>query len=611
MFQRPLGFASILSSSGDRDVRIICDGGSASVETSSLLLALSSFHLRVVLADILGERSRADDEKIVVYLPDYSSAAVRGVITCITVGEAVADSQSQLEEMQSLFTDMGINTFDGSEKPVRRLPVAQTRDDGQFLAAAGFHHRHHNTTEPSGDFGGHFLAPTFHPDDSYQTGHLVSDVKPEIKVENLGEEMPFELEDYLSHESEIYDPAGDVLEPKEEKSSKSRRQKRGRSQNGVAFSADPGASEGSPKKRGRPKSTKVKADTRKRVMNCPVCFFDGGTVASTIDHYNMLIGEHQTVPVELPHESRHKQHIICPICLKGALSPPSFRFHFRIHLEDAHNKTTKCASCELDLETVEGYVAHLKEHTNQARRHKNNTLKECTYCKKMVKLGSLAAHLEICRRKAQNDYFRCDKCTFKTAHRGHFDGHMKLVHSIGKDEEALLHCPVCHMKFYRNYHLKKHMNTHTDVKSYCCDVCGSQFKSESDVVGHKNRTHGLFKWQCVECLQKFRDKAKAHKHVFIHSDLPSHGCTICGLELKNESQARAHVQNVHHQPTVGNIRTVNKEQFNEIEKQLIRKIEATQDGNVFKRMRGSNLSNARELARMKAAQEQQVSMDQT
>ena len=97
------------------------------------------------------------------------------------------------------------------------------------------------------------------------------------------------------------------------------------------------------------------------------------------------------------------------------------------------------------------------------------------------------------------------------------------------------------MKFYRNYHLKKHMNTHTDVKSYCCDVCGSQFKSESDVVGHKNRTHGLFKWQCVECLQKFRDKAKAHKHVFIHSDLPSHGCTICGLELKNESQARRRI----------------------------------------------------------------------
>ena len=76
-------------------------------------------------------------------------------------------------------------------------------------------------------------------------------------------------------------------------------------------------------------------------------------------------------------------------------------------------------------------------------------------------------------------------------------------------------------------------------------------------------------------------------------------------------QARAHVQNVHHQPTVGNIRTVNKEQFNEIEKHLIRKIEATQDGNVFKRMRGSNLSNARELARIKAAQEQQGSMDQT
>ena len=130
----------------------------------------------------------------------------------LAVGEAVADSQSQLEEMQSLFTDMGINTFDGGEKPVRRLPVGQTRDDGQFLAAAGFHHRHHNTTEPSGDFGGHFLAPTFHPDDSYQTGHLVSDVKPEIKVENFGEEMPFELEDYLSHESEIYDPSGDVLE---------------------------------------------------------------------------------------------------------------------------------------------------------------------------------------------------------------------------------------------------------------------------------------------------------------------------------------------------------------------------------------------------------------
>ena len=69
----------IISSLDQKDVRIVCQSGKITL-TSSLLLIISSRFFRDILRDIFEHRSRLDHEPVTIFLPDFESDSVDGVI---------------------------------------------------------------------------------------------------------------------------------------------------------------------------------------------------------------------------------------------------------------------------------------------------------------------------------------------------------------------------------------------------------------------------------------------------------------------------------------------------------------------------------------------------
>ena len=57
--------------------------------------------------------------------------------------------------------------------------------------------------------------------------------------------------------------------------------------------------------------------------------------------------------------------------------------------------------------------------------------------------------------------------------------HKVQIH-LNTDQECFF-CPICHGKFYSNYHLVKHLNDHTDVCSFICILCSGNFYTEESL----------------------------------------------------------------------------------------------------------------------------------
>jgi len=93
----------IISSLDQKDVRIVCQSGKITL-TSSLLLIISSRFFRDILRDIFEHRSRLDHEPVTIFLPDFESDSVDGVIQCMKTGEYTATSESHLREMSHLMS---------------------------------------------------------------------------------------------------------------------------------------------------------------------------------------------------------------------------------------------------------------------------------------------------------------------------------------------------------------------------------------------------------------------------------------------------------------------------------------------------------------------------
>ena len=116
-------FQDILQTFDTQDAVIVCQSGQPNtpyetVETSALLLSMSSQFLSRMLGEILEGTLRLDDEKLVLLLPDFSEKAVRGLINCMTFGFHECQDQNELNELQSLLSTLSLNAFKTTEDSV-------------------------------------------------------------------------------------------------------------------------------------------------------------------------------------------------------------------------------------------------------------------------------------------------------------------------------------------------------------------------------------------------------------------------------------------------------------------------------------------------------------
>ena len=94
--------------------------------------------------------------------------------------------------------------------------------------------------------------------------------------------------------------------------------------------------------------------------------------------------------------------------------------------------------------------------------------------------SSLNQHISHHLNKRQ---FVCEECNKQFHQNSHLIQHKSSVHS--KDRKFVCYKNNCQKSFKLKEHLKKHLITHSNVKSFKCDECDQRFNLKFKLISHK------------------------------------------------------------------------------------------------------------------------------
>lgn len=129
----------------------------------------------------------------------------------------------------------------------------------------------------------------------------------------------------------------------------------------------------------------------------------------------------------------------------------------------------------------------IKEYTHLHRlvRHKKvHVLTFCEYCK-----DSFTYHEDHMRKEHGIELahpFACEQCGRGFRAKSTYQAHV-LLHD---EENRTFKCSLCAKAFFHATDLRKHIKTHSNVRSVICEVCGDGFKSAETLKCHMRRHTG-------------------------------------------------------------------------------------------------------------------------
>jgi len=504
-----------------KDVEIICraeqggDQASKVVMSSSLLLAISSPLLKSIFADLFATSMRLNEDKLVMYMPDFSRSALLGLQDLMKNGFAQTQSSQEHSELTDL---MNLLLIPAIHCP-RLCVIGQVEMSGSEVKVESF------------------------------------DVKIEddnIYIEENDDYM-FDLEHSGHHSSNNSTEQSSNPVPMDYAvpSTSSQANNHGQHSGGAAGST-------------------TSQKTKQSSFACTNCGYDGGTLESCLSHIKELVNDPNYVITPVTESGTSNK---CPVCTKELTGLSSFRKHVKAHVTEAHNKVTSCkiTKCGEEHETVSEYFDHLKKHQQEYKNRKTSIMVVCEYCKNEIKSKSLYDHQKSCKRKHSNNYLQCDQCDFQTIHADSLNCHIAAKHN---SEMRSFKCNTCNKSFFKKYRLDLHVKTHSSERSEVCNECGAAFLNIQKLGDHKRSVHKLkFKFECTDCSQKSKFMHDIIRHVLGHTDVTAYECTSCHERFKTRPLGLLHKKKVHNGE--GNITLVNSEELENVKKTLIREIEPT------------------------------------
>ncbi|XP_076060894.1 uncharacterized protein LOC143036875 [Oratosquilla oratoria] len=251
----------------------------------------------------------------------------------------------------------------------------------------------------------------------------------------------------------------------------------------------------------------------------------------------------------------------CNACEKSFLEKHRYDDHMITHSSE---KAFACPICEKQFKRMRPLNVHLlRAHSDQSQKH------ICSYCKNVFNsVAELERHKSIHKRECP-----CQACGHVYSTKAALQNHLAVHHNNGST--PLYGCPVCDLRFAKEYNLKAHIAVHNVESLYDCpyDECSKSFKSESLLKTHLQRRHGqgvslscsscdksFFSeyelrrheathnngsFECPDCPKVFRHEMQLQKHMLTHTDEQPYECAICNATFNSRNAVVRHLQSQH------------------------------------------------------------------
>ena len=245
------------------------------------------------------------------------------------------------------------------------------------------------------------------------------------------------------------------------------------------------------------------------------------------------------------------------------------------HVERRHNNGNWrtcdiCGKCIL-LKRMKGHLMQHMKKEKSASRDKNEEMKACPHCGKLVK--RLRNHIHRSCNAIEHEKATCKECGKVLRNVTDLRTHMRLKHSGLKTEKCICNicgkelgkgslkahhravheireltekCEQCGKLFESDYALKIHIEkTHKEKPT--CSVCGIKvrnLKSHMNIVHTKEEDK---RFQCQDCGKGFSIKRKLEYHrISIHLKTKPFNCRYgCEISYSDPGNRNAHEKKTH------------------------------------------------------------------
>ncbi|XP_073494306.1 zinc finger protein 410 isoform X3 [Phyllobates terribilis] len=143
------------------------------------------------------------------------------------------------------------------------------------------------------------------------------------------------------------------------------------------------------------------------------------------------------------------------------------------------------------------------------------------------------------------------RCTFHSCERSFLRPTHLRYHLKTHINDRSFTCPAdgCGKSFYVLQRLKVHMRTHNGERPFLCPEPGCQkpFTTAGNLKNHLRVHSGEKPFLCEEegCGRSFAEYSSLRKHLVVHSGVKSHQCTVCSKTFSQSGSRNAHIKKHH------------------------------------------------------------------